>query len=43
MIQSDDAMVPNMRVLKFQIDPKSMSSLHAHEVYSDIDEIEEES
>ena len=40
MLQSDDVMVPNMRVRKFQID---LQKFAAEEVFSDSDETEEES
>ena len=43
MLQSDDVMVPNMRVRKFQIDPLKFEKLAADEVFSDSDETEEES
>ena len=43
MLQSDDVMVPNMRVLKFQIDPQKFEKFAADEVFSDSDETEEES
>ena len=39
MLQSDDVMVPNIRVRKFQIDPQKFA---ADEVFSDSDETEEE-
>ena len=40
MLQSDDVMVPNMRVRKFQIDPKKFASDKA---FLDSDETDEES
>ena len=43
MIQSDDVMVPNIRVRKFQIDPQKFEKFAAEEVFSDSDETEEES
>ena len=43
MLQSDDVMVPNMRVRKFQIDPQKFEKFAAEEVFSDSDETEEES
>ena len=43
MLQSDDVMIPNIRVQKFQIDPQKFEKLAADEVLSDSDEIEEES
>ena len=43
MLQSDDVMVPNMRVRKFQIDPQKFEKFAAEEGFSDSDETEEES
>ena len=43
MLQSDDVIVPNMRVRKFQIDPQKFEKFAANEVFSDSDETEEES
>ena len=43
MLQSDDVMVPNMRVRKFQIDPQKFEKFKADEVFSDSDETEEDS
>ena len=43
MLQSDDVMVPNTRVRKFQIDPQKFEKFAAEEVFSDSDETEEES
>ena len=42
MLQSDNVMVPNMRVLKFQIDPQKFEKFAAEEVFSDSDETKEE-
>ena len=42
MLQSDDVMVPNMRVRKFQIDPRKFEKFAAEEVFSNSDETEEE-
>ena len=42
MLQSDDVMVPNIRVRKFQIDPQNFEKFAAEEVFSDSDETEEE-
>ena len=43
MLQFDDVMVSNMRILKFQIDPQKFEKFTAEEVFSDSDETEEES
>ena len=43
MLQSDDVMLPNMRIRKFQIDPQKFEKFTADEVFSDSDETEEES
>ena len=43
MLQSDDVMVPNMRVLKFQIDPQKFEKFAADDVFSDSEKTEEES
>ena len=43
MLQSDDVMVPNIRVRKFQIDLQNFEKFAAEEVFSDSDETEEES
>ena len=43
MLQSGDVMVPNMRVRKFQIDPKKFEKFASEEVFSDSDETKEES
>ena len=42
MLQSDDVMVPNTRVRKFQIDHQNFEKFAAEEVFSDSDETEEE-
>ena len=43
MLQSDDVTVPNIRVRKFQIDPKFLRSFSTQEVITNCDEIEVES
>ena len=43
MLQSDDVMVNNISVRKFQIDPQKFEKFAAEEVYTDSDETEEES
>ena len=45
MLQSDDVIVPNMRVRRFQINPQKYEKFAAYEVFfsSDFDENEKES
>ena len=43
MLQSDDVIVPNMRVRRFQIDPQKYEKFAADEFFSDSEETEEES
>ena len=43
MLQPDDVMVPNMRVLKFQINPQKFEKFTADEILSDFDETEKDS
>ena len=41
MLRSDDIMLPNMIVRKFQIDHQKFNKFAAEEVFSDSDETEE--
>ena len=43
MLQSDDVMVSNIRVRKFQTDPKKLEKFTTQEVFTDCDETEVES
>ena len=43
MLQSDDVMVPNMRLRKLQIDPQKLEKFATYEVFYDSIETEEES
>ena len=43
MLQSDDVMIPNMRVRKFKIDHQKFVKFSADKVFSDSNETEEES
>ena len=43
MLQSDDVMVPNMKVRKFHIKPQIFEKFAADKVFTNYDETEEES
>ena len=43
MLQFDDIIVTNIRVLKFQIDPQKFEKFATQENFPDCDETEEES